>query len=87
MTHLRRMAPESAETLAETPVELVSQLVVLRRGRGRKGPDHQHGPLGQEGEPEPEEVTQPALHQVAGHRGSDRLGDHESGSRSAVGRV
>ena len=78
------MALKASEALAEAPVELVGELVVLRGGRGREGPDHQHGALGQEGQPVPEQVTQPALHQVAGHRGADGLGDHEAGSRSAV---
>ena len=74
MTHLRRMALESPETLAEAPVELVGELGVLRGGRGREGPDHQHGSLGQEREPVPEQVAQPSLHQVAGDGGADRLG-------------
>ena len=86
MTHLRRMALESPETLAEAPVELVGELGVLRGGRGREGPDHQHGSLGQEREPVPEQVAQPSLHHGAGDGGADRLGDHEPGTRSAVGR-
>ncbi len=80
------MALESVETLAEAPVELVGELGVLRGGRGREGPDHQHRSLGQEDEPVPEQVAQPPLHQVAGDGRADRLGDHEPGTRSAVGR-
>jgi len=81
------MGSHASSTLAQAPVELGADLGVPRRGRRRQRPHHQHGGLGQGGEPVAQEVAQPALDQVAGHRGSDRLRHDQPGPWSTVGRV